>query len=93
MAHNDQASTKSESVTQVVLSEGGRIVIPASVRKALGVGPGDALTLRVEGSELRLMPQREAVRRAQAIVARRVARGRSLVKELREERKREATRG
>ena len=89
---NEVADNRSEAI-RVVLSEGGRIVIPASVRKALGVGPGDSLSLRVEDKELRIVSQREAVRRAQDIVSKRIASGRSLVKELREERKREASRG
>ena len=89
---NEVAETHDEAV-RVVLSDGGRIVIPASMRKALGVGPGDSLSLRVEDNELRILSQREAVRRAQEIVSRRIAPGRSLVKELSEERKREASRG
>ncbi len=93
MAHNDEMAEIQNEAVRVVLSEGGRIVIPASVRKALGVGPGDSLSLRVEDQELRILPQREAVRRAQEIVSKRIAPGRSLVRELREERKREASRG
>ena len=92
MAEEENLANDDEMSYRVLMSEGGRIVIPAGVRKALGVGAGDALTLRVEGNELRLLPQREAVRRAQQIVARRIAAGRSLVKELHEERRREAER-
>ena len=83
---------EAEAAARVVMSEGGRIVIPANVRRALGVGPGDALSLRVENNELRILPQREAVRRAQALVAERVASGRSLVTELLDERAEEAGR-
>jgi len=93
MAQSNKVADTRDQATRVVLSEGGRIVIPASVRKALGVGPGDSLSLRVENNELRVLSQREAVRRAQEIVSKRVAPGRSLVKELSEERKREAKRG
>lgn len=93
MVQNENSSDTAVDATRVVISEGGRIVIPASVRKALGVNPGDSLSLRVEDNELRILPQREAVRRAQEIVAKRVARGRSLVKELSEDRRREAARG
>lgn len=93
MVENKKMTEAQDEAIRVVLSDGGRIVIPASVRKALGVGPGDSLSLRVEDKELRILPQREAIRRAQEIVSRRVASGRSLVKELSEERKLEASRG
>lgn len=93
MAKKDQASDSTSDATRVVVSDGGRIVIPASVRKTLGLNPGDSLSLRVEDNELRILSQREAVRRAQQIVARRVARGRSLVQELSDERRSEAERG
>ena len=93
MADSNEVAESRDEAARVVLSEGGRIVIPASIRKALGVAPGDSLSLRVEDNELRILSQREAVRRAQEIVSKRIAPGRSLVKELREERKREASRG
>ena len=93
MAKKKHSSEADSDATRVIVSDGGRIVIPASMRKALGLNPGDSLSLRVEDNELRILPQREAVRRAQQIVAMRVARGRSLVKELSEERRREAARG
>jgi AbrB family looped-hinge helix DNA binding protein len=93
MVEDKKMTEAQDEAIRVVLSDGGRIVIPASVRKALGVGPGDSLSLRVEDKELRILPQREAIRRAQEIVSRRIASGRSLVKELSEERKLEASRG
>ena len=93
MAQSNKVADTRDQATRVVLSEGGRIVIPASVRKALGVGPGDSLSLRDENNELRVLSQREAVRRAQEIVSKRVAPGRTHVQALSEERKREAKRG
>jgi AbrB family looped-hinge helix DNA binding protein len=72
--------------------DGGRIVIPAKVRKALGLEVGDTVTLEVQGNELRITSQAEAVKRAQALVRKRIPKGRSLVSELREERRREAAR-
>lgn len=76
--------------TKVV--DGGRIVIPAKVRKALGLEVGDTVTLEVQGNELRITSQAEAVKRAQALVRKRIPKGRSLVSELREDRRREAAR-
>ena len=36
------------------INENGRMVIPASFRKALGINPGDELVLRIEDDELRI---------------------------------------
>lgn len=47
------------------IREGGRIVIPAAVRAALGVGPGDDLIAVVEDGELRLTTRAAKLRRLQ----------------------------
>ncbi|MBI2917749.1 MAG: AbrB/MazE/SpoVT family DNA-binding domain-containing protein [Chloroflexi bacterium] len=75
------------------LGPGGRIVIPADYRKALGLKPGDDLILILDEGELRLMTLRRAIERAQAIVRRYVPEGRLLSEELLEERREEAARG
>ncbi len=67
----------------------GRIVIPAACRKALGVGPGDEVLMRLEDGELRLYTQAQAVRRAQELVRKHVPEGESLVDDLLAERRRE----
>jgi AbrB family looped-hinge helix DNA binding protein len=74
------------------ITPGGRLVIPARHRRALGLKTGDEVLLRVVDGELRILSQAEAVRRAQAMVKRRVKRGRSLVDELLRERRAEAKR-
>ncbi|QMW23320.1 AbrB/MazE/SpoVT family DNA-binding domain-containing protein [Sandaracinobacteroides saxicola] len=67
---------------------GGRMLIPAEVRRELGIEVGDQLELRVEGKVLRVMTRQaaieEGVRRAQAILKADPAYdpGRSLVDEL-----------
>lgn len=73
------------------IGPGGRIVIPAAMRRALGVGEGDHLQLSLHGEELHVVPKDVALRRIQDLVAK-YARddGRSWVDELIEERKREA---
>ena len=76
--------------TTTKVTEGGRIVIPAQMRRALGLEVGDEVTLRLERNELKIISRAEAVRRAQALVRKRVPKGRSLVAELREDRRREA---
>lgn len=75
--------------TKVTLSGGGRIVIPAAYRHALGMKEGDELILRVDEGELRLKTQDKAIRDAQSIVRRYVPKDRSLVDELIRERREE----
>jgi len=80
------------SETRVNLDAGGRLVIPAAYRKALGVRPGDSVVVALDGREVRVFSPREALRRAQAAVRRHVPRGRRLSEELIAERRREAAR-
>ncbi|MGB7584949.1 MAG: AbrB/MazE/SpoVT family DNA-binding domain-containing protein [Terriglobales bacterium] len=66
----------------------GRIVIPASFRKALGINPGDEVVLRMEDGELRISTMKARIERAQRLVRRHVPRGVSLVDELIADRRR-----
>jgi AbrB family looped-hinge helix DNA binding protein len=68
------------------IADGGRLVIPAEYRHALGLETGDEVIIRLEDGELRILTRAEAVKRAQAIVRRHVKEGRSLVDELTTER-------
>lgn len=72
------------------LAEGGRIVIPAEYRQALGLQVGDEVILRLEGKELRIFTLNQAIRRAQELVNRYVPRDRSLADELIAERRLES---
>ncbi len=75
------------------LTNGNRIVIPAAIRKSLGLRVGDAITLVLQNDgEVRLLIQAEAIRQAQALVRRQVPASRSLVEELLAERRKEADR-
>jgi AbrB family looped-hinge helix DNA binding protein len=74
------------------VSKGGRIVIPASFRKALGINPGDEVVLRIEDDELRISTLKARIEHAQRLVRRHVKRGTSLVDELIADRRRAATR-
>lgn len=78
---------------KTIISEGGRLVIPAKYRKALGIKPGDEVTFILEDGQLRVISSRQAVTQAQNLVKRYVAKGRSLSKELIKERKEEAANG
>jgi AbrB family looped-hinge helix DNA binding protein len=69
------------------LGEGGRIVIPAEYRQALGLQVGDEVILRLEGRELRIFTLNQAIRRAQELVSRYIPQERSLADELIAERR------
>ena len=72
------------------IADGGRVVIPAEHRRALGLEVGDEVIIRVVDGELRILTRAEAIRRAQSLVRRKVKKGRSLVDELTNERRTEA---
>jgi bifunctional DNA-binding transcriptional regulator/antitoxin component of YhaV-PrlF toxin-antitoxin module len=71
--------------------EGGKVVIPAVFRKALGLNVGDAVLIDIDKGELRVRSLSAAIARAQAI-ARRYAPGRTLSDELIADRRAEAAR-
>jgi bifunctional DNA-binding transcriptional regulator/antitoxin component of YhaV-PrlF toxin-antitoxin module len=77
----------------VKIIEGGKFVIPAHMRRAMGIGRGDTVVVELlpEG-ELRVRSLTAAIRKAQAIVGRSISRNRSLANELMLERKEEADR-
>jgi bifunctional DNA-binding transcriptional regulator/antitoxin component of YhaV-PrlF toxin-antitoxin module len=52
----------------VELAAGGRLVIPAPMRAALGMKIGDRLTVRLEGHELRIHTYEEGLRQAHELV-------------------------
>ena len=77
--------------TRMRVSQNGRVVIPASFRKALGINAGDELLLRIQDDELRITTQQRRIQRAQRRARRYLKPGASLVDELLAER-REAAR-
>lgn len=78
---------------KTIIREGGRLVIPAEFRKALGIKPGDEVSLTLEEDEIRVVSTRRAIARAQALVRRYVPQGCSLSGELITDRREEAARG
>ncbi len=70
----------------LVLGQQGRLVIPAEVRAALGLAPGDRLHLHLSGPRLVLERQRDAIAELRALAAD-VPKARSLVEELLAERR------
>ena len=77
---------------KTTIREGGRLVIPAAYRKALGIKPGDEVILVLEDGEMRVISTRQAIARAQTLLRHYIPKDRSLSEELIKERREEATR-
>ena len=69
--------------TTMRVNENGRVVIPASFRKRLGIRVGDQLFLRIEDDELRITTLTRNIERAQRLVRKHVKPGTSLAPVLR----------
>ena len=82
--------TLMSDVVRTKVTQGGRIVIPAEMRRRLGIEIGDDVSVAVDGGSLRIQTQKESIKRAQALVRKFVPEGVSLVDELISERRREA---
>ena len=76
--------------TRMRVNENGRVVIPASFRKALGINVGDEVVLRIEEDELRITTQQGRIHRAQRRARQYVKPGTSLVDDLLAERRKAA---
>ena len=72
------------------ITKGGRLVVPAKIRKALQIEAGDEVVLRLENGSLRLIPLHQAVSLAQEVVRKYVPKNTSLVDELIQARRAEA---
>ena len=69
------------------IGDKGRLVIPASIREALGISPGDAVDLRVEDNELRISTRASRMLRARERARQYFEPGRLLSDELSAERR------
>ncbi len=69
------------------LSENGRVVIPANVRKALGVEAGDEIILQQEENSFRLTTQQQRIAEAKRRIRRYIKPGSKVVDELIAERR------
>lgn len=72
----------------VRLGERGRLVLPAELRRVMGVDTGDELVARLEGDGVHLISRRQLARRARGLLRERNART-DLVAELLVERRHE----
>lgn len=62
------------------IDEAGRILIPARLRRQLGIAPGDAVVLKTKGRELHLRSYKKTIKEAQVIIGKYIPdRDRSLV--------------
>lgn len=73
-----------------IVGPGGRVSIPSAFREALGLKVGDAVSMRLEGEEVRLVNFDTETLRIRERLARYVPEGVSLVDELIRDRRREA---
>lgn len=84
--------THKSSRVRARIGAGGRLVIPAEIRRQLGLEEGTAVVMHVEDGELRLLSVRSSARRAQEHVMSVIAPGTSMADELLAERRAEAAR-
>ena len=78
--------------TRTRVNENGRVVIPSSFRKALGIEVGDEVVLRIQDDELHITTQQRRIQRAQRRARQYLKPGTSLVDELIAERREAARR-
>ncbi len=91
MCHSPAAMAERSGHSEVRVGPQGRIVIPAALRRLLGIEPGQTMVARVEGQQLIFEPRAAALARLRARVGA-LAKDADLVDELLEERRRDARR-
>jgi len=75
---------------RVPVDNAGRIVVPAQIRRALGIQGGQQLSISLEGDVIRLQTLDAALERARAIARRKRKRNGSVVDEFITQRRAEA---
>jgi AbrB family looped-hinge helix DNA binding protein len=80
------------SVVRGRVVDGGRVILPASFRKALGIEKGDTVLIELNGDGLQIRPARSALHRLQARLRDYAPPEASVVDELIAERRAEAAR-
>jgi AbrB family looped-hinge helix DNA binding protein len=79
-------------MSDVRVSDGGRVVIPAELRAKHGIGVGDVVVWSEHDGRLTLSTRAAGIKRAQALFAKHKKPGQSIVDELIRERREEAAR-
>lgn len=77
---------------EIPMQENGRVVLPATLRKALGLAKGDKVLIEAEGDRVVLTTARLRRKRAQEIARRYAQPGVSVVDEFLQEKRVEAAR-
>lgn len=85
-------SWKKPMLDRVKLGEGGRLVIPAAMREALGVKPGDDMALEFVDGELRVKSYMALIRELQEEFSKLVPAGTDVVGDFLQERRDEQKR-
>jgi AbrB family looped-hinge helix DNA binding protein len=75
------ASPMSSRAIGAIIGEGGRLVIPAELRKLMDVAPGDRVSLRVENGYLQVVSQSMILKKIREIAAKVKKPGESVVDE------------
>jgi len=83
---------KRPMLDRVKLGEGGRLVIPAAMREALGVKPGDEMALEVVDGELKVKSYMAVIRELQTEFSKLVPAGADVVEDFLRERREEQKR-
>ena len=75
------------SGVRIKITEGGRIVIPAEYRQALGLHVGDEIIVRLEEDGIHILTLEQAIKYVQDVLRPYLPQGRSLSDELIAERR------
>lgn len=89
---SESAGLQSVEHVRLKIGEAGRVVIPAEMRAAMMVKPGDVVTAEVIDGEFRIVSPRVAIRQAQELARKLIPPGVNLVDELIADRRAEARR-
>jgi AbrB family looped-hinge helix DNA binding protein len=89
---HDDSGLQSVDYTRLKIDSAGRIVIPAEMRAAMLVKPGDTVSARVVDGEFRIVSPEASLRRFQEVGRKIIPPGVSLVDELIADRREEARR-
>ncbi len=81
-----------QSSIKTKVTEGGRIVIPARFREAVGIKVGKNVTMTLKDGTIQITTRDEAFRRIEEMMKSHIKPGRSVVDELIKERREEASR-
>lgn len=89
---SDKTPTQFASMDRerVIVGLGGRLVIPAPMRKALDIKEGDVMIVRVEDGELIAVPQQIAIKKVQTYFKQFKKPGESVVDEFIADKRKEA---